>query len=172
MGLFNKAQPPAPTPSAPVASPQGPLQQGPAPRADRGATVIARQARVKGEITGSGEFLIEGRLEGDVRCQGTVTVVEGGVVKGNLHGSSVRVAGAVEGDVSAEERVELTPSARLAGNITAPRMHIAEGATFEGQVFMRKPGKGGAGNGGSGSGTGKKDGPAARGERPGRKGGA
>ncbi len=175
MGLFNKAQPPTPAAPAPARSQQGPSekQQGSPAGSRAGATVIARQANVKGKISGAGEFVIEGRLEGELRCEGRVSVLETGTVKGTLQGKSIRVSGSVEGDVSAEERVELTPSARLVGNITAPRMHIAEGATFEGQVFMRTPGKGSAGEEGSSGGGGGSDGATGpRGGRQSRKDGA
>ncbi len=70
-------------------------------------------------------------------------------MQGDLHGRTLTVAGRVKGNVSADERVELKPTAQLKGNITAPRMHIAEGATFEGKVFM------------SGSGSGREDSEAA-----------
>jgi cytoskeletal protein CcmA (bactofilin family) len=49
------------------------------------------------------------------------------------------VAGTVKGDVLADDKIELKPSANLQGNITAPSILIQEGATFEGQVYMQKP---------------------------------
>ncbi len=147
MGLFNKAQSSAPPSTAPAPRPESPKPQAPGPVAGTtNLTIIAKPATVSGRITGSGDFRIEGRLEGELDASGGVTVAESGSVKGDLHGRTLTVAGTVKGNVSADERVELKPTAKLKGNITAPRMHIAEGATFEGKVFM------------SGSGSGRKDG--------------
>ena len=56
-----------------------------------------------------------------------------------LHARVVVVAGEVVGDVSADDKIELRASAALRGNITAPRVVIQDGASFEGQVFMQKP---------------------------------
>lgn len=152
MGLFNKAQP-SPSPStAPAPRPESPRPQASGPAGGTtNLTVIAKPATFAGRITGSGDFRIEGRLEGELDSSGGVTVAESGSVKGDLHGRTLMVAGKVNGNVSADERVELKPTAKLKGNITAPRMHIAEGATFEGKVFM------------SGSGSGRKDSGAAEG---------
>ena len=49
------------------------------------------------------------------------------------------VAGEIKGNVTADERIELRPSARLLGNMTAPRILIQDGATFEGKVEMKPP---------------------------------
>ena len=50
----------------------------------------------------------------------------------------VRIGGRVIGDVTASDRVEVSPSGSLEGNISAPRIVIAEGAFFKGIVDMRK----------------------------------
>jgi cytoskeletal protein CcmA (bactofilin family) len=58
-----------------------------------------------------------------------------------VHGKTVTVAGTVTGDITADDRIELEPSARVDGNITAPRILIQDGATFRGQVNMKEPSK-------------------------------
>jgi len=139
MGLFGKPKTPAPPKAVapePSRSEPGSFPTPSASPAD--TTVVARGSAVEGRITGEAGVRIEGRLEGGVESGGVVVIAGGGVVRGDVHGKLVTVAGSVEGDLSATERVELAPSGRLSGNITAPRVHIAEGATFEGQVFMRK----------------------------------
>jgi cytoskeletal protein CcmA (bactofilin family) len=82
---------------------------------------------------------IHGEIHGTVEGKGQVLVAEGSKVEAALHARVVVVAGEVVGDVSADDKVELRPSAVLRGNITAPRVVIQDGATFEGQVFMQKP---------------------------------
>jgi cytoskeletal protein CcmA (bactofilin family) len=51
----------------------------------------------------------------------------------------VVVAGTVAADITADEKIELEASARVDGNITAPRILIKDGATFKGQVNMKDP---------------------------------
>jgi len=141
MGLFGRTeQHPTPDPARASETATPVPRPRPAPASEE-VTLVARSAKVEGQLTGAGDLRIEGTVEGEVRIGGRLVVGEGGRVKARLHGKTVSVAGSVEGDVSADERIELTPTARLTGNITAPRILIQEGATFEGQVFMRSPAK-------------------------------
>jgi cytoskeletal protein CcmA (bactofilin family) len=84
---------------------------------------------------------VEGELSGNLDAAGHLLVAESGRVDANLHGRNVTIAGKVHGDVTADERIELEPAAEVQGNITAPRILIKDGATFEGQVFMKSPTK-------------------------------
>jgi len=138
MGLFgrddratdSKPQPAVPTPRA--ASPAA------APAAGA-TTVVARASRFEGVLSGSGDILVEGELRGEISATGNVTVAEAGRVTADVHARNLTVAGAVDGDLAATERIELAASAKVQGNLTSPRILIRDGATFEGQVFMKQP---------------------------------
>ncbi|HHQ48936.1 MAG TPA: polymer-forming cytoskeletal protein, partial [Acidobacteria bacterium] len=119
MGLFGKDDR---KPASPQPRPQQPrVSQGPA-SAPRDVTVIGRGTRFEGKITGSADMLVEGEVGGAIDGGGTITIAEPGTVKANLHARVVVIAGTVTGDVSADEKIELQPSATLKGNITAPRI--------------------------------------------------
>ncbi len=146
MGLFARDDKPttggrAAAPGRTV-QPQQPLQ----PQSPQGAqtpghevTIVAEAARFEGSLGGSGDIHICGRFQGKVDSSGNLFIATSGRVKASLHARTVIVSGSVEGDVAAEERIELKPSAKLTGNITAPRILIEEGAAFEGQVHMQSP---------------------------------
>lgn len=136
MGIFGRdeATPelqPARTAAKPATSP---VTQDAADR-----TVIARPSKIEGRVSGSGEIVVNGLVNGTIDASGTVKVAEQGRVEATVHGRTVSVAGAVAGDITADERIELEPSARVDGNITAPRILIKDGATFRGQVNMKEP---------------------------------
>jgi cytoskeletal protein CcmA (bactofilin family) len=103
----------------------------------RRVTHIAPGTRVVGQLTGPTELLIEGEVEGEIRVDVAVMIGADGVVKGPVSANVVRVGGRIEGNVQAAERVEVAPSGTLEGDITAPRVVIAEGAFFKGRVEMR-----------------------------------
>lgn len=103
----------------------------------RRITHIAPGTRVHGEISGPTELLIEGEVEGEIRIDAVVMVGGDGVVQGPITAQVVRVGGRVFGNVTAADRVEVAPSGTLEGNISAPRIVIAEGAFFKGQVEMK-----------------------------------
>jgi len=103
-----------------------------------GSTVIARGNRVEGSISGAADIQVDGELKGTIDGSGVVRVAPEGRVEGTLAGRVVMVAGTVRGDISAAETAELESSAKVFGNITAPRIRIADGASFDGQVFMKE----------------------------------
>jgi cytoskeletal protein CcmA (bactofilin family) len=102
-------------------------------------TVIARPTRIEGKLLGSGEVLVDGVFKGTIEGQVKVRVAERGVVEANVKAQSVEVAGTITGDVTAEKRIVLEATAKVDGNITAPRILIHDGATFRGQVNMTEP---------------------------------
>jgi cytoskeletal protein CcmA (bactofilin family) len=132
MSLFRREN----TPGAPAAGPSAP--EAPAGAASkRRLTHVAPGTKVKGEISGATELLVDGEVEGEVRVQAAVTVGADGTVTGPITAPSVRVGGRVVGDVAAHDRVEVTASGSLEGNISAPRIVIGEGAFFRGKVEMK-----------------------------------
>ena len=141
MGLFGRddratPQPPAPQPAAgrPPAKPQAQPQGRPGE-----ATLVARGSRLEGRLVADNDVEVHGEIYGTIEGKGQVLVAEGSTVEAALHSRVVVVAGKVVGDVSADDKIELRASAALRGNITAPRVVIQDGASFEGQVFMQKP---------------------------------
>ena len=138
MGLFGRDDhPPQDNQTLPVT----PTRTGPAapPQAGSNRTLIAGPTRVEGSLTGTGDVVITGEVKGTVNCMAHVEVADGGRVGADINARTIVVAGTVEGDVTAEERIELLPTANLRGSMTAPRILIADGATFHGKVEMTKP---------------------------------
>jgi len=122
---------PAPSPAPPAASP------APAPRAAAaGLCVIGAKTTVKGEITGDEDILVEGMVEGQIRIGRDLRIGPGGSVRAKVEAQSVMVSGELLGDCHATSRVEIQSTGRLTGNIRAPRVVIAEGATFKGNSDM------------------------------------
>ena len=58
------------------------------------------------------------------------------MVKGDSRARSIVVEGTVEGDLYALESISIRPTARVMGNLLAPRVAIADGANFNGKVDM------------------------------------
>jgi cytoskeletal protein CcmA (bactofilin family) len=103
----------------------------------RRVTHVAPGTRVRGEVSGPTELLIEGEVEGEIRLDATVTVGAEGTVQGPIFAPVVRIGGRVVGNVAASDRVEVAPSGSVEGDISAPRIVIAEGAFFRGRVEMK-----------------------------------
>ncbi len=99
-------------------------------------TVIGRDTRLTGELSGSRAVRIEGSVQGKVELRATLEIAEGATVEAEVHATSVRIAGTVTGNITATQRVELLASARVKGDVGTPALHVVEGARLEGRVHM------------------------------------
>ena len=104
--------------------------------------IIGQSIHIKGELTGNEDLTIEGKVEGNIDLKDHHLIIgQGGNIKANLNAKKVTIIGEVLGNVNAEENVEIKETGKLRGDITAPRVAIADGAFFKGSVDMeRKPG--------------------------------
>jgi cytoskeletal protein CcmA (bactofilin family) len=75
-----------------------------------------------------------GVVEGDCDIDGPVTLAEGSRWKGTLRATDIIVAGVVEGDVIARQRVEISGTARVTGSLAGNSIAVAEGAIIEGEI--------------------------------------
>jgi len=104
------------------------------------ATLISEGCKITGTISGTGDFMINGEVDGDCDLQGSVTLASNGLWKGSIRAGNVIVAGTVEGDIEAAGSVEISSSARINGTVTGESIAVAEGAVVEGQ--MKTTGRG------------------------------
>lgn len=98
------------------------------------ATLINEGCKISGEVSGDGDFIINGEVAGDCDINGTVTLARNGFWQGSLQASNVIVAGQIEGDITASGKVEITDTARISGTVTAEAIAVAEGAVVEGAM--------------------------------------
>ena len=96
------------------------------------ATLISEGCKIKGVISGNGDFLINGEIDGDCELAGTVTLAKAGLWKGTISAGNVIVSGHVEGDIIAADKVEITATARITGTVSGEAIAVAEGAVVEG----------------------------------------
>jgi cytoskeletal protein CcmA (bactofilin family) len=118
------AEPPMSVPT-PVAPPAGK------------SAVIGAGIKINGEISGNENILIEGRVEGRISLSGNdVTIGKTGQVMADVSAKTIRVAGEVSGDLQAKERVVISGSGNVRGNVVAPRVVLEDGAVFKGSIDM------------------------------------
>ena len=92
-----------------------------------------------GETSFQAMLRIDGHLTGRISSEsGTLIVGSSGRVDANIAVASAIISGTINGDIVASEKLELTRTARVVGNIQAPRLVIDDGAVFEGSCSMLK----------------------------------
>ena len=99
-------------------------------RAGVGSTVV-----IKGELTAQEDLVIAGRVEGTINVTGHLVTVEAGArVVGDITAAGIVVSGTVHGSLLAEEHIKAEVGADLQGDISAPRIAVADGAVVNGRI--------------------------------------
>ena len=109
----------------------------------RGDTVepaLPAGSRFEGVLLAAGPARIDGRLRGQVICEASLEIGPEAAVEGPVEAAEIVVAGEVRGDLVASRRILLASTARVTGNIAAPRLAAADGAKVDGQVRVAQPG--------------------------------
>jgi cytoskeletal protein CcmA (bactofilin family) len=101
-----------------------------------GSTIIGESILINGNLNGDEDLTVRGRVEGTVTLTKTLVVEPTGVVKAEVQVKNCVIAGAVAGNVTASESVEITKEGRMIGDISAPRVIIVDGASFRGRIDM------------------------------------
>ena len=91
---------------------------------------------LEGKLVYDGSVHADGKLEGEVHVTGNIDVASGAHVRALLEGSNVTLKGAVEGSVTARDKLTLGRNAKLNGDIVVRRLQIDDGATLNGHVRM------------------------------------
>lgn len=101
------------------------------------ATVIGVEIAVTGTLSGNGNVQIEGKLDGEVRIEGKLLIVEGAVVNADVSATAITISGSVTGNVRAR-KVEITSSGKVFGDLEVDSLLVGEGAVYEGRSKMSK----------------------------------
>lgn len=99
-------------------------------------TLISANTTLKGEVTFGGPARIAGRVEGQIHAEDVLEITEEGSIQGDIFGTMIEIHGTIKGNVTASKTCRLSPSAKLAGELRAANLAIAEGATFVGRVYV------------------------------------
>lgn len=103
-------------------------------------TYVAPGTTFQGTLTGHGRFVFCGTVEGDCDIDGPVTLAENAVWKGTLCATDVIVAGHVEGDVIARQKLEIAGTARVQGSLSGHSIAVASGAVIDGELKVASGG--------------------------------
>ena len=106
--------------------------------------MIGSSIKIKGDISGDEDLLIQGKVEGTIDLSDhEVSVGQSGQVSADIKAKTVRIDGEVTGDITGNENVVISKSGNVRGNIIAPRVTLEDGAIFKGSIDM-DPGDGAA----------------------------
>ena len=131
-----EAAPVAAAAQAPEPKPAPKVEAPPQPSTSGLVGYLYKGSRITGQLNFQGPARIDGSVDGEIQCQGVLTIGEGAEVRAKISGQVVMIRGKVEGNVSAKEKVEIAAPGRLIGNLDSPRLIIGEGVVFDGDCSM------------------------------------
>jgi len=109
---------------------------------ERSTVNIGKSVIIKGELSGSEDLTIEGQVDGKIELrQNVLTIGANGKIKAQVFAKAVIILGEVTGNVTASEKVDIRDNGSVDGDITSPRVAIAEGAHFRGSIDMQRQGE-------------------------------
>lgn len=104
---------------------------------ERDITVFGKKTAFRGVLKFSEELHIAGKFEGSIESKGTLVISKDAVCSvDHIRVASITVEGSVAGDISAVDRIEMKTGSSVKGNVSAARLRIADGVSFEGSVDM------------------------------------
>jgi len=107
------------------------------PPLPKNKSVIGGNIKFRGELIGTEDIHIEGTVEGTVIMEGhSLTVGSEGILNANIHASNITINGELTGDVLADELIAIKKTAKVKGNLIAPRIQLDDGGKFRGSMDM------------------------------------
>ena len=95
-------------------------------------TIIGSGSSIDGNVHTKGSLRVEGEISGKIVADGDIFVGEEGIVNTEVKARNVVIAGKIEGDIIARNKLEILSTGKLYGNVKAKTLKIEEGALFNG----------------------------------------
>jgi cytoskeletal protein CcmA (bactofilin family) len=99
-------------------------------------SIIGSNTDFQGELNVMGTLRVDGRVEGKLKAE-CVILSETAVVKGGVTAKKIIVGGKIEGNLRAQEIVEIKGKGKVIGDILANKLSVAEGGEFNGKSEMK-----------------------------------
>ena len=107
-------------------------------KTDKDIQMLGPQVALEGSLVFEGTLYMNGHAKGTIESgTGTIIVGESAVLHAEVSVQNAIVSGEIKGTVRAAELIKLHPSARVKGELHAPRIQIDPGAVIDGRCTTR-----------------------------------
>ena len=100
------------------------------------ASILGPTLKFKGELASQEDLVIHGHVEGTIGPAPKVTIGPEAVIKAGVPADVIVIEGSVDGDLKAHGSITVRAKANVRGNLEAPAINVAEGATLNGSIKM------------------------------------
>ena len=99
---------------------------------------IENTTNLKGEIISSGDFRVDGVLEGSIKIKGKIVVGKEGLIDGSVNCESADIEGKIKGKINVSGAFNLRSSAVVEGEVTMGKLIVECGAILNAKCRMKK----------------------------------
>ena len=131
--------PPAPRADSLPAPAPAPDANRPVPISAGQRNVLGTDVEIQGEVRFQNDLIVDGKIEGKIISDGSLTIGEGARIKAEIKCGSVIVHGRIEGNITVTDRVEICAQAEVIGDIQAAALSMEAGAVFVGASTIGTP---------------------------------
>lgn len=100
------------------------------------SSAIGENTTINGQFTGGENIMVRGTVRGNSDIKGMIVIMDSGCWTGHLVADVVVVAGRVEGNIEAREKIEIVSGGHIVGDIRSPIIAMEIGAIHEGSMHM------------------------------------
>ena len=98
--------------------------------------IIAKGTVIEGKITSTENMRIDGTIKGQVLCDKRLVMDTDGLIEGDVQAGESTIKGRVVGTVSVINTLHLLESSFIKGDIKAKKLHVEEGAKYDGKCLI------------------------------------
>jgi cytoskeletal protein CcmA (bactofilin family) len=99
-------------------------------------TIVGTSVKLKGNLKSDGDITVDGNVNGEIKTKGTVNIGVNAHIIANIQARNINIAGTVQGNVVANEKLSISETGRVFGDISANILAISAGALFSGKSTM------------------------------------
>lgn len=99
-------------------------------------TIIGPSVKVKGDFHGTGNIIIEGIVEGNLKTNGNLQVGNKAKITANIEAKEAKISGEIRGNIKINGYLEITTTAKFFGDIETSSLSIEQGAIINGKITM------------------------------------
>ena len=111
---------------------QEPGNQNSALRSTDANCIVSLGTRIEGDFNSEENIRLDGSVKGKIHCSKRLVVGEQGKIEGEIKAATAVIAGHITGNLTVEGILQLTSTAKIDGDISARKMSVEEGASYNG----------------------------------------
>ncbi len=137
--MFNTKKPDTIIPSSAPTRPVAPAQRSAVDteRESKSVTIISKECHIKGVISGNDDISVCGKVEGEITLKNnTVTIENSAKVDANILAKVANINGNIVGNIEATDKILITGSGNVTGDMVAKKVILQDGSYFKGNVSM------------------------------------